>query len=168
MRVAIGSDHAGFDQKQLLKAHLLAEGHDVIDVGADSSGVSVDYPDFAKDVGRIVAAGDADFGALVCGTGIGMAIAANKVSGVRAANATDPEFARLARQHNDANVIAVSARFVSEEVNASIVDAFLGTEFEGGRHQKRVDKIMAEEADWSRPASTKGRSEHGAEVHPGT
>ncbi|NTW29355.1 MAG: ribose 5-phosphate isomerase B [Coriobacteriia bacterium] len=145
MRVVIGSDHAGFDQKELIKAHLIAGGYEVADVGTDASDVSVDYPDFAIAVGTAVANGDADRGVLVCGTGIGMAIAANKVRGVRAANATVPEFARLAREHNDANVIAVSARFVSEATNAEIVDAFLGTDFAGGRHQQRVDKITAAE-----------------------
>lgn len=145
MRVVIGSDHAGFEQKELLKAHLLAEGHDVTDVGASSAEISVDYPDFALSVARQVAAGAADKGVLVCGTGIGMAIAANKVPGIRAANVTDPEFARLAREHNDANVVTVSGRFVSAEVNASIVDEFLGTSFQGGRHSARLDKITAAE-----------------------
>ncbi len=144
MRVALGSDHAGFDQKETLKAHLLELGHDVIDVGT-VSGESVDYPDFALRVGRRVAAGDADFGVLVCGTGIGMAITANKVPGVRAANVTSPEFARLARQHNDANVLTVSGRFVDPSVNEKIVDAFLSTPFEGGRHGRRVAKIAEAE-----------------------
>lgn len=146
MRVAIGSDHAGFEQKEGLKAHLVAEGHDVLDLGTDSAGESVDYPDFAVAVARSVAEGDAEFGVLVCGTGVGMAIAANKVDGVRAANVTDIEFARLARQHNDANVVAVSGRFVPQEANEQIIDAFLSTPFEGGRHQNRVAKITAAES----------------------
>lgn len=144
MRVAIGSDHAGFEQKERLKAHLAGEGYDVVDTGTHSED-SVDYPDFAIAVARRVAEGDAEFGVLVCGTGIGMAIAANKVDGVRAANVTSPEFGKLARQHNDANVVAVSGRFVSEETNAEIVDAFLTTPFEGGRHAGRVSKIEAAE-----------------------
>ncbi|MGV8083194.1 MAG: ribose 5-phosphate isomerase B [Coriobacteriia bacterium] len=146
MRVVIGSDHAGFEQKEALKAHLAAEGHEVVDVGTGSAEASVDYPDFALAVGRKVASGEAEKGVLVCGTGIGMAIAANKVTGVRAANVTDPEFARLAREHNDANVVTVSGRFVSEEANARIVDEFLGTAFQGGRHSQRVEKITAAEA----------------------
>lgn len=143
MRIAIGSDHAGFDQKERLKAHLTAQGHEVTDVGTASADESVDYPDFAEQVARAVASGTVERGVLVCGTGIGMAIAANKVDGVRAANVTDPEFARLAREHNDANVVAVSGRFVPEQVNEEIVDVFLGTEFGGERHQRRVDKIGA-------------------------
>lgn len=141
MRVAIGSDHAGYDQKERLKAHLAQEGFEVVDVGTDSAEVSVDYPDYAEQVARAVAAGTVDRGVLVCGTGIGMAMAANKVDGVRAANVTDPQFAKLAREHNDANVVAVSGRFVPEETNVEIVDAFLGADFEGERHKRRIDKI---------------------------
>lgn len=141
MRVALGSDHAGYEQKEQIKRYLIERGVDVADLGTASADESVDYPDFAINVGRAVASGDADRGVLVCGTGVGMAIAANKVVGVRAANVTDPEFARLARAHNDANVVAVSGRFVPFEVNAEIVETFLSTAFEGGRHGKRVDKI---------------------------
>jgi len=141
MRVAIGSDHAGFDQKDKLRRHLEAVGHDVVDLGTDSAEQSVDYPDYAKKVADAVASGDVERGVLVCGTGIGMAIAASKVPGVRAANVTDPEFARLAREHNDANVVAVSGRFVPVRTNEIIIDTFLETAFEGGRHQGRVDKI---------------------------
>jgi ribose 5-phosphate isomerase B len=147
MRVALGSDHAGFDQKQRLKQHLIEQGHEVEDVGTGSGDESVDYPDFAFAVGRHVAAGEVDAGVLVCGTGIGMAIAANKVDGVRAANVTDPEFATLARAHNDANIVTVSARFVPASVNQEIIDAFLATPFEGGRHERRVDKINGAEKD---------------------
>lgn len=147
MRVALGSDHAGFEQKERIKAHLTEAGHEVIDVGTDSAEESVDYPDFAFGVGHAVADGDAELGVLVCGTGVGMAMAANKVDGVRAANVTDPEFARLARAHNNANVVAVSGRFVPVEVNAEIIDAFLSTAFEGGRHGRRVDKITGAEKD---------------------
>lgn len=140
MRIAIGSDHAGLEQKQALAAHLVRNGHEIVDVGTDSED-SVDYPDYALAVGRSVAGGESEFGVLVCGTGIGMAVAANKVDGVRAANVVSEEFARLARQHNDANVVAVSGRFIPLEENERIVDAFLATAFEGGRHQGRVDKI---------------------------
>jgi ribose 5-phosphate isomerase B len=146
MRVVIGSDHAGFDQKQRLAQHLREAGVTVTDVGTVNGDDSVDYPDFAILAARRVAAGDADLGVLVCGTGIGMAIAANKVHGVRAANVTTPEFARLAREHNNANVVTVSARFVPVQVNEEIVDAFLATEFGGGRHADRVAKIVAVEA----------------------
>jgi ribose 5-phosphate isomerase B len=141
MRVLLGSDHAGFDQKESIKAHLVDRGYDVIDAGAYDDENSVDYPDFAKAVGMAVASGEADRGVLVCGTGIGMSIAANKVHGVRAANVTSVEFAHLARAHNDANVVTVSGRFVPADENARIIDEFLSTEFEGGRHERRVEKI---------------------------
>lgn len=145
MRVLIGSDHAGYEQKERIKAHLEQRGLDVTDAGTFSADESVDYPDFALKVARGVAKGEADRGVLVCGTGIGVAIAANKVHGIRAANVTDPEFARLARQHNDANVVTVSGRFVPVQVNTEIVDAFLDTAFEGGRHADRIAKITAAE-----------------------
>jgi ribose 5-phosphate isomerase B len=145
MRIVIGSDHAGFDQKQRLAIYLAEKGHEVRDVGTSNAEESVDYPDFALAAARSVAAGEADFGVLVCGTGIGMAIAANKVSGVRAANVTDPEFAALAREHNDANVVTLSARFVPVQVNEAILDGFLGTEFGGARHAGRLAKITAAE-----------------------
>jgi len=141
MRIAIGSDHAGFEQKERIRAHLAERGHELIDVGTGNGDDSVDYPDFAEAAAKRVVDGEADFGVLVCGTGIGMAIAANKVDGIRAANVTDPEFARLARQHNDANMVTVSGRFVPLEVNTDIIDAFVETQFEGGRHSLRVDKI---------------------------
>ena len=142
MIVAIGSDHAGFQQKQLLAEYLREKGVDVVDEGPFDEN-SVDYPDFAALVGKSVASGEADLGVLVCGTGIGMAIAANKIDGVRAANVTAPAFAALAREHNDANVIALSARFVSPEENRSIVDEFIRTDFGGDRHARRVQKINA-------------------------
>ncbi|MDO4502302.1 MAG: ribose 5-phosphate isomerase B [Coriobacteriia bacterium] len=142
MKVSIASDHAGFEQKQMLVEHLKSSGHTVIDRGPDSDD-RVDYPDFAELVARDVVSGEAERGVLVCGTGIGMAIAANKVDGIRAANIVSAEFAALTREHNDANVITVSGRFVSEEDNRTIVDTFLTTEFAGGRHAGRVEKIMA-------------------------
>ena len=147
MRVVIGSDHAGFEQKQRLAAHLAGAGFDLVDVGTANGEESVDYPDFAIAAARLVAAGEVDLGVLVCGTGIGMAIAANKVQGVRAANVTIPEFAHLAREHNDANIVTVSARFVPVAVNEEIVDAFLSTPFAGGRHAARVAKISAAEGE---------------------
>lgn len=143
MRVAIGSDHAGFEQKQALVDYLASElGQDVIDLGPDSE-ERVDYPDYAALVARTVAQGDADRGVLVCGTGIGVALAADKVAGIRASSITTPEFAELFRQHNDGNVVCLSGRFVEPEVNREIVRVFLTTEFEGGRHAGRVAKIMA-------------------------
>ena len=145
MRIAIGSDHAGFDQKARLAGYLAEHGHTVADIGCANGRDSVDYPDYALAVGNAVSSGDADFGVLVCGTGIGMAIAANKVAGVRAANVTDPEFAKLAREHNDANVVTLSARFVPLQVNEEILDGFLATPFGGARHAGRVAKITAAE-----------------------
>ena len=142
MKVSIASDHAGFEEKELLKPYLVELGHEVIDRGPDSDD-RVDYPDFAELVAKDVAGGEADCGVLVCGTGIGMAIAANKVDGIRAANVTTPEFAALAREHNDANIVTVSGRFVTDETNRAIVKAFLETAFGGGRHEGRVAKIMA-------------------------
>lgn len=142
MKISIASDHAGFEQKQQLKAYLQEKGHEVADRGPDSDD-RVDYPDFAALVAHDVAEGAAERGVLVCGTGIGMAVAANKVRGIRAANAITPQFAELAREHNDANVITLSGRFVGVEDNRAILDAFLSTAFGGGRHAGRVAKIAA-------------------------
>ena len=141
VKVSIASDHAGFDEKQLLVDYLRELGHEAIDRGPEDDS-RVDYPDFAALVARDVATGAAQRGVLVCGTGIGMAIAANKVHGIRAANAISPEFAELAREHNDANIITLSGRFVDDDTNRAIVQAFLETEFGGGRHAGRVEKIM--------------------------
>lgn len=142
MRISIASDHAGFEQKQVLAEYLASRGHSVVDRGPEDDG-RVDYPDYAELVADDVAVGRADRGVLVCGTGIGMAIAACKVDGVRAVNIVTPEFAALSREHNDANVITLSGRFVDVERNEAILDAFLSTEFGGGRHAGRVEKIMA-------------------------
>ena len=142
MRIAMGHDPAGFDQKAELAAYVAELGHEVIDMGSYDDG-RVDYPDYAEKVGRAVAAGEADRGILICGTGIGMSIAANKIAGIRAANVTIPSFAPLCREHNDANVVTLSARFVSPEDNKAIIKAFLETEFGGGRHAGRVEKMMA-------------------------
>ena len=146
MIISIAADHAGFEEKQRLAEHLRQQGHDVIDRGPDNDD-RVDYPDFAALVAHDVASGEAERGVLVCGTGIGMAVAANKVNGIRAANVTTPEFAALAREHNDSNIVTVSGRFVTDEVNRAIVDAFMTTEFGGGRHEGRVAKIMALEEE---------------------
>lgn len=143
MRIAIGADHGGFEQKQELKAYIANElGCEVEDMGCDST-ESVDYPDYAAPVARAVAEGSADFGVLVCGTGIGMAIAADKIDGVRASSITSPAFAELFRQHNNGNVVCLSGRFVDLDVNKEIVKTFLTTTFEGGRHEGRVAKITA-------------------------
>ena len=142
MIVSIASDHAGFEEKELLIDYLLELGHDVVNRGPDTD-ERVDYPDFAALVAHDVASGTADRGVLVCGTGIGMAVAANKAHGIRAANVTSPEFAALAREHNDANIVTLSGRFVTDEVNRAIVKTFLETDFAAGRHSARVQKIMA-------------------------
>jgi ribose 5-phosphate isomerase B len=146
MRISIGSDHAGFELKEKLEAHLRAMGHEVSDVGTHNDD-SVDYPDLAAAVGTAVAKGEAERGVLVCGSGVGVAIAANKVDGVRAANVYDPEMAKMSRLHNDANVVTMGGRYLPEEVALDIVDTFLDTAFEGGRHQRRIDKITALERD---------------------
>jgi ribose 5-phosphate isomerase B len=140
MRISIAADHAGFALKQKLRDRLAAEGHQVADLGTEGPD-SVDYPDFALAVARDVSSGRADRGILVCSTGVGMSIAANKVKGVRAALGTHPEEVRLTRAHNDANVLALGANFIEEPAAAEMVDLFLRTEFEGGRHARRVAKI---------------------------
>ncbi|MBM6779741.1 ribose 5-phosphate isomerase B [Collinsella tanakaei] len=142
MRVAIASDHAGFEQKQQLVDYLASELKvDTIDCGPDTDD-RVDYPDYAKKVADMVVSGTADCGVLVCGTGIGMALAADKVAGIRASSITTPEFADLFRRHNDGNVVCLSGRFVDLQVNKDIIKVFLTAEFEGGRHAERVAKVM--------------------------
>jgi ribose 5-phosphate isomerase B len=140
MRIALGSDHAGFEEKERLKPFLTSLGADVRDLGTESTD-SVDYPDYARAVAELVASGEVDQGVLVCGSGIGMAIAANKVPGVRAAVAWNEETARLARQHNDANVLAIGARTTPEGQIPVIVRTWFQTRFESGRHLLRVQKI---------------------------
>ena len=149
MRIAVGSDHAGFDLKTALATHMADAGHQVEDLGTDSADVSVDYPVFGLAVGRAVAAGRADRGICVCGTGIGISIAANKVDGVRAALVHDVTTAGLSRRHNDANVVCLGGRTtgVAEAIDA--VDTFFTTEFEGGRHVARLAEIAEFESDQS-------------------
>lgn len=142
MKIAIGSDHAGYEAKEKIKTTLDDLGIDFVDLGTNSP-ESVDYPDFGAKVGRAVAAHEVDSGIVVCGSGIGIAIAANKVDGVRAAQAWTEETARLAREHNDANVLAIGARVLSSEEIDKIVRAWFAAEFEGERHQRRIDKISA-------------------------
>lgn len=140
MEIALGADHAGFPLKERVKQELKAHGHHVHDVGT-ASGEPVDYPDFAAQVGREVSRGQAQRGILVCGTGLGMAMAANKIHGIRAANPHSLEEAKLSRRHNDANVLALGGRVLEESAALEIVRAWLDTPFEGGRHQRRVQKI---------------------------
>ncbi|MGE5584650.1 MAG: ribose 5-phosphate isomerase B [Bacillota bacterium] len=140
MRVAIGSDHAGFEMKESLKEYVKSLGHEIEDFGAPSCD-PVDYPDIGYRVAKDVASGRFDRGVLICGTGIGMSIVANKVPGVRAALAGDVESARLAREHNDANVLALGARILRLDLAREIVRVFLETGFAGGRHARRVEKI---------------------------
>ncbi len=139
-RIAVGADHAGYLLKDRLADRARELGHEVTDLGT-SGPESVDYPDFAAAVGRAVASGEAELGVLVCGSGIGVAIAANKVQGVRAGTAHDVTSARFARLHNDANVLCLGARFTGEQVALDALDAFLSTSFEGDRHARRVAKI---------------------------
>lgn len=145
MKIAIGCDHAGFEQKDAIVAFIKGLGHEITDVGCHSAD-RVDYPDYAEKVARTITNGECDLGILICGTGIGMAIAANKIAGIRAANVVRADMAPLARQHNDANVLTISARFVDEADNEDIVRAFIEAQFEGGRHACRVDKIRAMES----------------------
>lgn len=142
MRIAIGSDHAGFDMKAHLLGFLAADGHTVIDCGTDSD-ESVDYPEFCAAAARSVASGDADFGIVLGGSGQGEQLAANTVPGVRAALCNDLYLARMARSHNDANVLSMGGRVVGSSLAEEIVTTFLATEFEGGRHQRRVDQLTA-------------------------
>ena len=140
MKIAIACDHAGFEMKEHVKALLSSGGNDVNDLGTYSTD-SVDYPDFAHKLAIEVESGAATLGFLLCGSGNGVCITANKHKGVRAALAWNAEIAALARQHNDANVLCIPARFISQDDADKIVRAFLDTQFEGGRHQKRVEKI---------------------------
>ena len=150
MRIAVGSDHAGFHLKEHVKGHLVNAGHEVVDVGTGTP-ESVDYPAYAELAARLVSAGDADRAVLACGSGVGVAIVANKVAGVRAVNAHDPSEAEMSRRHNDVNIVTLSgARLGPSEADA-IVRAFLRTEFEGGRHARRIGQISEMERE---PAPT--------------
>jgi RpiB/LacA/LacB family sugar-phosphate isomerase len=140
MKIAIGADHAGFALKDQVRDALRQAGHDVVDLGANST-ESTDYPDFAGAVAHEVVSGAADRGILVCSTGVGMSIAANKVDGIRAALAFNPDEVRLTRAHNDANVLTIGARYTEPQAANEMVRVFLETPFEGGRHARRVGKI---------------------------
>ncbi len=150
MKIALAADHAGFALKEILRRKLAGQGHEVEDFGTDSL-ESCDYPDFARQVAEQVSKGAAERGILVCSTGIGMSIAANKVAGIRAAAAASVEQARLSRSHNDANILALGANFVRETEAGKMVDTFLTTGFDGGRHTRRIGKIVEiEKAEHSR------------------
>ena len=143
MKIAVASDHGGFKLKEEVKAHLLERGLEVLDLGTNSE-ESVDYPAFGKACGEAVAKGEADRGIVCCGTGIGISIAANKVKGIRCSLCSDVTVARLTRQHNDSNVLALGGRTTGLQTALDIVEAWIDTEFEGGRHQRRVDMLDAE------------------------
>ena len=141
MKIAIGNDHAAVELKTAIRAHLEERGIEVMDMGTGTS-ESCDYPVYGEKVGRAVASGEADLGIAICGTGVGISIAANKVKGIRACVCSEPCTARLSRLHNDSNVLAFGARIVGVEMAKMITDAWLDTEYEGGRHQRRVDQLM--------------------------
>jgi len=140
MKIAIGADHAGYDLKELVKQHLLDNEHHVLDFGTHGT-ASVDYPDYAHPTANAVETAQAEMGILICGSANGVAITANKHAGIRAALCWLPQIAELARQHNNANIICIPARFVSTQMALDMVDVFLSTPFEGGRHANRVAKI---------------------------
>ena len=142
MKIAIGNDHVAVEMKNLVKEHLESKGYEVVNFGTDS-GERANYPVYGKKVADAVASGECDFGVLICGTGVGISLAANKVKGIRACVCSDPYTARLTRQHNNANIIAFGARVIGPELALMIVDEFFGAEFEGGRHQTRIDMISA-------------------------
>ena len=140
MKIAISADHAGFELKEILIKELKESGYDIADYGTNSID-SIDYPDYSYVAAKSIADGDNELGIIICGSGVGVSITANKVKGIRAANCFNNEMASLARQHNNANVICLGARFLTVEQAIGMVNTFLTTEFEGGRHERRVDKI---------------------------
>lgn len=140
MKISIGSDHAGFELKEHIKNYITKKGFEVIDEGTNGT-ESVDYPDFGKAVGERVSSKEADYGIAICGSGIGISIAANKVKNIRCALVNEPLSAKLSRTHNDANVVAFGSRLIGNTMAEEIVDVFLSTDFEGGRHCNRVEKL---------------------------
>jgi ribose 5-phosphate isomerase B len=155
MKIALGADHAGYQLKDQIKQHLEQQGIEVRDEGT-SSPESVDYPDYARSVAHDVSEQRADLGILVCGSGIGMAITANKVDGIRAANVSTEYEAQMSREHNNANVLALGARIISADTAFRIVDKWLTTQFAGGRHERRVEKIMAIEKEEDAAGAARG------------
>lgn len=146
MKIAIAADHGGFELKDSMVEYIKSLGNEVMDLGTNSAD-SVDYPDYAKKVCEEIQQGNSDLGILICGTGIGMSLAANKFEGIRAACVSDVYSAKMCRNHNNANVLCIGARVVGDEVAKLIIKTFLENEFEAGRHQRRVDKIMAFEKE---------------------
>ena len=144
MKIAIGNDHAATELKFIIMDYVKSLGHEVVNFGTDGN-ESCNYPEFGEKVGRAVVNGEADCGILICGTGVGISIAANKVKGVRACVCSEPYTAKLSKMHNNANIIAFGARVVGSEMAKMIVDTWLETEYEGGRHQRRVDMLDAME-----------------------
>ena len=140
MKIVVGCAHAAYELKEAIKAKLIGEGHEVIDVGCDST-ESVDYPKYGHAVGRTVASGEAERGIAVCGSGIGISIACNKVPGIRAALCTSVEMAEMCRRHNNANVVCMGARMISQELAFDIIDKWMTTDFEGGKHLRRINEI---------------------------
>ena len=146
MKIAIAADHGGFELKDSMVEYIKSLGNEVVDLGTNSAD-SVDYPDYAKKVCEEIQKGNSDLGILICGTGIGMSLAANKFEGIRAAGVSDVYSAKMSRNHNNANVLCFGARVIGDEVSKLIIKTFLENEFEAGRHQRRVDKIMAFEKE---------------------
>ncbi|MBQ0018012.1 MAG: ribose 5-phosphate isomerase B [Clostridiales bacterium] len=140
MKIVIGCDHAAYELKEEVKQKLLNEGHEILDVGTDSA-ESVDYPIYGHAVGRAVADGEAERGIAICGSGIGISIACNKVPGIRAALCTSVEMAEMCRRHNNANVICMGARMISKELAFDMIDTWMTTEFEGGKHERRINML---------------------------
>ena len=145
MKIALGNDHAAVEMKEFVKAYLEEKDYEVLNLGTDTHD-SVDYPEYGAAVGRAVVGGEADLGIAICGSGVGISISANKIKGVRAVCCSEPYSARMSRQHNNANVLCFGARVIGQEMAKMIIDEWLAAEFQGGRHQKRVDKIIALES----------------------
>lgn len=141
MKIAMGNDHTAIEMKHEIKAYVEAKGYEVIDFGTNEN-ASCDYPEYGEKVGQAVAAGEADYGIAICGTGIGIGIAASKVKGTRVCTCSEPYSAKLSRMHNNSNVLTFGARVIGVEMAKMIVDEWLDNQYEGGRHQRRVDQVM--------------------------
>lgn len=141
MRIAIGNDHTAIEMKEAVRDYLTEQGYEMLDLGTNST-ESCDYPEYGEKVGRVVASGEAKLGIVICGTGVGISLAANKVKGIRACVCSEPYTAKLSRMHNDSNVLAFGARVIGVEMAKMITQEWLDAEYEGGRHQRRVDMVM--------------------------